>query len=106
MMVPNKANTCIQCLKAKIDISEGISKQIDIEHCKECNRYKRNNSWIVFAMESPEFLGYCLKKVAGINKGLKLVDSTFLWTEPHCRRVKVKLTLQKEVMHGTILQKE
>ena len=56
-------------------------------------------------MESPEFLGYCLKLIKGINKGLKLVDSTFIWTEPHCRRVKVKLTLQKEVMHGTILQK-
>ena len=57
-------------------------------------------------MESAEFLSYCLKLVKGINKGLKLVDSTFLWTEPHSRRVKIKLVLQKEVMHGTILQKE
>mgnify|MGYP006950550926 FL=1 len=28
MMVPNKANTCIQCLKSKIDISEGLSKTV------------------------------------------------------------------------------
>ena len=35
---------------------------------------------------------------------VKLVDAGFVWTEPHSRRIKVKLTIQAEVMNGAILQ--
>ena len=35
---------------------------------------------------------------------VKLVDAGFVWTEPHSRRLKVKLTIQAEVMNGAILQ--
>ena len=35
---------------------------------------------------------------------MKLVDAGFVWTEPHSRRLKVKLTIQKEVLNGAILQ--
>lgn len=34
-----------------------------------------------------------------------MVDAGFIWTEPHSRRIKLKLTVQKEVMGGTLLQK-
>ncbi|GFS98675.1 60S ribosomal export protein NMD3 [Nephila pilipes] len=34
-----------------------------------------------------------------------LVDATFLWTEPHSKRIKVKLIIQKETF-GVILQQE
>jgi len=37
-----------------------------------------------------------LKKLKGLNK-VKLVDASWVWTEPHSRRLKVKLTVQKEV---------
>mmetsp|Transcript_37578 Transcript_37578/g.57568 ORF Transcript_37578/g.57568 Transcript_37578/m.57568 type:complete len:476 (-) Transcript_37578:174-1601(-) len=33
-----------------------------------------------------------------------MIDASFLWTEPHSRRLKVKLTIQKEVGGGTLLQ--
>ena len=33
-----------------------------------------------------------------------MIDAGFIWTEPHSRRLKVKLTVQKEVMNGTLLQ--
>jgi nonsense-mediated mRNA decay protein 3 len=33
-----------------------------------------------------------------------LIDASFLWTEPHSRRVKVKLTVQGEAMTNTIIQ--
>jgi len=33
-----------------------------------------------------------------------LVDANFIWTEPHSKRIKVKLTVQKEVFNHTILQ--
>lgn len=32
------------------------------------------------------------------------MDAGFVWTEPHSRRIKVKLTVQAEVMNGAILQ--
>lgn len=35
---------------------------------------------------------------------VKLVDAGFIWTEPHSKRLKVKLTIQAEVMNGAILQ--
>ena len=38
----------------------------------------------------------CLKKLKGLSK-VHLVDAGFVWTEPHSKRVKVKLTIQKEV---------
>jgi nonsense-mediated mRNA decay protein 3 len=45
----------------------------------------------------------CLRKIPGLNK-VKLVDSVWIWTEPHSMRIKLKITVQKEVMNGTILQ--
>jgi len=39
----------------------------------------------------------------GLNK-VRLIDAGFVWTEPHSKRVKVKLTIQKEVFASTILQ--
>jgi len=41
-------------------------------------------------------LSLCLKKIKGLNK-VKLVDACFVWTEEHSKRIKVKLTIQKEV---------
>lgn len=32
------------------------------------------------------------------------MDASFIWTEPHSKRIKVKLTVQKEVAGGAILQ--
>lgn len=49
-------------------------------------------------------LALCLQKIKGLNKEVKLVDASFIWTEPHSKRIKVKLTIQKEVFHGAILQ--
>lgn len=37
-------------------------------------------------------------------KRVKLLDASFIWTEPHSRRIKVKITVQKEVHSNTILQ--
>ena len=53
--------------------------------------------------ESPELLTLCLRKITGLGK-VKLVDSKFIWTEPHSRRLKVEITVQKEVLRGTAFQ--
>lgn len=101
MMVPNESNTCINCLKSQIDVTEGITKQVNLSHCRECNRYLRP-PWQSCELESPELLSLCLFHVKGLKK-VKLIDAGFLYTEPHSRRLKIKVTVQKEVLNGTLL---
>ena len=91
MTEPNAANTCINCLKSQIDITEGISRSNVLQHCRECNRYLRP-PWITCQLESAELLTLCLRNVKGL-KLVKLLDASFIWTEPHSRRLKVKLTV-------------
>jgi len=57
-------------------------------------------------LESRELMALCLGKVSGIKRqaNLKLIDASWIWTEPHSMRLKVRLTVQKEVQQGTILQ--
>lgn len=101
---PNPANMCVACLRGQIDITTGIPKSGTLYFCKVCERYLQPpSSWVSAALESRELLSLCLKKVKGLNK-VRLIDAGFVWTEPHSKRIKVKLTIQKEVMNGTVLQ--
>ena len=58
---------------------------------------------MVAAPESRELLALCLRKLKGLSK-VRIIDASFLWTEPHSRRLKVKITIQQEAFQGTILQ--
>jgi nonsense-mediated mRNA decay protein 3 len=115
--------------RRQVDITEGIQKQCTVLWCKECNRWlnvraaaartqphSRSRSraprrtppqppknWMRAELESKELLTFCVKKVKGLGK-VKLVDAGFIWTEPHSRRLKLKLTVQAEVLNGAILQ--
>lgn len=101
---PNATNMCVPCLRSRVDVSEGIPKQGILYFCKGCERYLQPpDTWITAALESRELLSICLKKLKGLNK-VRLIDAAFIWTEPHSRRVKVKLTIQKEVLNGAILE--
>lgn len=48
--------------------------------------------WIACSLESRELLSFCLKRLKGLNE-VKLVDASFVWTEPHSKRIKVKILL-------------
>ena len=89
---------------SQVDITEGIQKQCTVLYCKECQRYLQPpKHWIRADLESKELLTFCIKRIKGLNK-VKLVDAGFIWTEPHSKRLKTKLTIQKEVLNGAILQ--
>jgi nonsense-mediated mRNA decay protein 3 len=101
---PNLANMCAPCLSNEVDISEGISKEGVLVQCRGCLRFQRHTSgksntgvFTEAPLESLELMSLCLKKIHGLNKDVKLVDASFIWTEPHSKRVKLKLTIQKEV---------
>jgi len=61
-------------------------------------------TWVQCALESQELMRICLKRLRGLNR-VHLVDAGFVWTEPHSKRIKVKLTVQKEVHSLFILVK-
>ena len=95
---------CANCIRTRVDITEGIPKQVALQNCRACGRYLNPpKAWIACQPESKELLTICLKRIKGLNK-VKLIDASFIWTEAHSKRLKVKLTVQKEVFSGVILQ--
>ncbi|KAL5183171.1 60S ribosomal export protein NMD3 [Glycine soja] len=106
-MQPNAANMCVKCLRSEVDITEGLLKCLVLVHCPECESYLQPpRSWVKLQLESKELLTFCLKKLQkNLNSNkVRLVHAEFIWTEPHSRRVKVKVKVQKEVLNGAILE--
>ncbi|KAF5190562.1 60S ribosomal export protein NMD3 [Thalictrum thalictroides] len=102
-MAPNSANMCVKCLRSEVDITEGLQKHVIIMWCPECQKYLQPpRTWIKAQLESKELLTFCVKRLK-LNK-VKLMNFEFIWTEPHSRRIKVKLTVQKEVLNGVKLE--
>ena len=89
----NPRGICDACEKKSVDISSGISNQSTIYYCKNCQRYMRP-PWIKCELESSDMMNLCLSKIKGLNKA-QIVDSAFVWTEPHSKLIKVKITIQK-----------
>jgi len=106
---PNTTNMCVSCAKSHFDITSDIPRHGSINHCKGCDRWladpKNANSYVEAGRESKELLAILLKQIKHtLGKETKLVDADFIWTEPHSKRLKVKITIQKEVQHGAWLE--
>jgi nonsense-mediated mRNA decay protein 3 len=99
-MEPNPANMCVSCLRIHVDITQDIPKQGTLQFCRNCERYLQPPfEWISCALESKELLGLCLRKLKALNK-VKLVDAGFIWTEPHSKRIKVKISYRNNSKKG------
>ncbi|OMJ09232.1 60S ribosomal export protein NMD3 [Smittium culicis] len=97
---------CVNCIQLQVDVTEGIPKSLNLQFCRSCERYLQPPAaWLYCELESRELLALCLKKLKGLSK-VRLIDAGFIWTEPHSRRIKVSLTIQKEVFAATILQQK
>ena len=107
-IAPNSVNTCATCLASQSDITKGISTEATLHQCRGCQRWhKEAGKWIACDLESRELMALCLAHVSGLGKTggrVRLVDAGWIWTEPHSMRLKVRLTIQREVQAGTILQ--
>ncbi|EPS64130.1 hypothetical protein M569_10648, partial [Genlisea aurea] len=96
---PNGANMCLNCLRSHVDIKEKLEKHATIRHCPDCDSYLQPpRTWIKAQLESKELLTFCLKRLKNLNK-VRLVHAEFIWTEPHSKRIKVKLRVQEEVFN-------
>ncbi|KAJ6607944.1 NMD3 family-domain-containing protein [Mycena sp. CBHHK59/15] len=103
-IAPNSANLCVACLRNSVDITEGIPKQASVSFCRNCERFlSPPQAWTLARPESSELLSICLKKLKGLNK-VRLTEAHFIWTEPHSKRLRVSMTIQKEVLTNTILE--
>lgn len=95
---------CYDCIKLTVDITEGIPREANVSFCRNCERFLQPpQHWIKAELESRELLALCLRRLKGLNK-VRLIDASFIWTEPHSRRIRVKLTVQGEAMSNTIVQ--
>lgn len=95
---------CQDCLKLTVDISSGIQREAVLHNCKDCERWLQPpNTWVSAAPESKELLALCLRKLRGLSK-VRIIDAGFIWTEPHSRRIKIKITIQQEAFQDTIVQ--
>ena len=110
-IAPNPSNTCASCLAGRADVSRGISTEATLHQCRGCQRWHKDaGKWVACELESRELMALCLANVSGLKKTknsgekVRLVDAKWIWTEPHSMRLKVQLTVQKEVQTGTILQ--
>jgi nonsense-mediated mRNA decay protein 3 len=102
---PNAAALCGECLRTEVDITDSIpEKGLKLFQCRKCLRWQgKNEHYVPCQLESVELLALCLKRIPGLGKQ-ELVDAAFVWTEPHSMRVKVKLTLKRDVLNGVLLQ--
>lgn len=107
MQSPNAINTCATCLASSADITRGISTEATLHQCRGCQRWhKEAGKWVACELESRELMALCLDHVSGLRRkgqDVRLVDAAWIWTEPHSMRLKVRLTVQRQVQ-GTILQ--
>ncbi|KAK4454456.1 NMD3 family-domain-containing protein [Podospora aff. communis PSN243] len=95
---------CYDCIKSTVDISQGIPRDGTLHFCRDCDRWLMPpNSWVSAAPESRELLSLCLKRLRNLGK-VRITDARFVWTEPHSRRVRVKITIQDAVADGVLMQ--
>ncbi|KAG0683999.1 ribosome-binding protein [Pichia californica] len=95
---------CYDCIKLNVDITDGIPREANLSFCRNCERFLQPpTNWIKAELESRELLALCLRRLKGLNK-VRLIDAAFIWTEPHSRRIRVKLTVQGEAFSNAIIQ--
>ncbi|KAI5861590.1 NMD3-domain-containing protein [Durotheca rogersii] len=94
---------CYDCFKLTKDISQGIQREATLHTCRDCDRWLQPpSSWVTAQPESRELLALCLRKLS-LNR-TRIIDASFIWTEPHSRRVRVKLVIQAAVADDRVMQ--
>ena len=64
----NASSMCNQCLKSRVDITEGIQRECTVQRCRGCGRYlDPPNHWVLCALETKELMGVCLKRIRWLS---------------------------------------
>mmetsp|Transcript_29145 Transcript_29145/g.44066 ORF Transcript_29145/g.44066 Transcript_29145/m.44066 type:complete len:534 (-) Transcript_29145:130-1731(-) len=113
LILPNAANQCGACLAQSFDLKSELVKgpsEPTIYQCRKCRRYQRTPTFYVACdPESPELLAICLKQIPGLNSHsknkCKVKEASWIWTEPHSMRFKVKLNIQANIQNVAMQQR-
>ncbi|KAA0200369.1 hypothetical protein HAZT_HAZT009828, partial [Hyalella azteca] len=101
---PNPSYRCIPCLRLEHDIASEIPKEVTIYFCRGCGRYLEPPAlWVAAELESKELLSLCLKRLRGLDK-VRLVNARFEYTEPHSRRLKLEVKVEKALNEEVSLE--
>lgn len=101
---PNAVTMCSDCIRSQANITDGISKLCDLIQCPKCNKFNiTRDKWVRHDFESVGLLGMCLKKVQGLENA-KILDAKWVWTEPHSKRLKISVDIEKEVLQKVVVR--
>ncbi|OEL17402.1 60S ribosomal export protein NMD3 [Dichanthelium oligosanthes] len=106
-MPPNAANTCARCLRTRVDITQGVPRHAAVVNCPACSSYLQPpRFWVRAATESPELMQILLRRVQRqiARLGVAIAAAEFVFTERHSKRLKLRLRLRREVLHGVTME--
>ena len=99
----NPRGTCEACFRKSLSIKTSIPTEFEIIYCKECHRFLRP-PYVKIDRESSDMMKLCLSRIKSYDKKVKIIDSNFIYTEPHSKIIKIKVTLEKEIEKNIINQ--
>ena len=99
----NPRGTCEACFRKSLSIKTNIPTEFEIVVCKQCQRFLRP-PYVKIERESSDMMQLCLSRIKSYDKKVKIIDSNFIYTEPHSKLIKIKVTLEKEIEKNIITQ--
>lgn len=100
---PNHKNMCIRCISNETDLTKDIKQTTIIETCRGCERYLiPPKNWKVFTWGTQDLLIHLLSRNKSL-KGLNIVDSNFIYTEEHSKRMNVEVSIMQDGVHQNII---
>lgn len=99
---PEASNICQACTLSSLDSEDLLRAGEEQLICTYCKRVERP-PWIVCERESAEMLGVLMRKVKGLGKS-EIKSAKFVWTEPHSKRMRVKIEFIRVINDTTKVQ--
>ena len=99
----NLRGTCEACLKKSLNIKTCIPTEFELQYCKGCQRFLRP-PYVKIERDSADMMKLCLSRIKSYDKKVKIIDSNFIYTEPHSKVIKIKISIQKEVEKNILSQ--
>ena len=72
----NASSMCNQCLRSRVDITEGIERECTVQRCRGCGRYlDPPHHWVLCGLETKELMGVCLKRIRWLCSSFTVINS-------------------------------
>jgi len=92
---PNEKSMCFRCHSNETDLTRDIRQSTVVETCSGCLRYfSPPKSWKPYAWGSQDLLIFLLGRNKSL-RGLNIVDSNFIYTEEHSKRMNVEIKIDQ-----------